>query len=645
MKLPRTVLWFSALAILFAVTAYVRLPLLVWIASVPHGESQSERLEAYDSAELQPIGFHQFPAAPNQRVKLTLKFCPRTIRGAPNLAQTADGDRGVRLELKQDVLAVVYPGKHGVTGKVLCDDVQIGRWYDVDLEFQSGASLRASCSGGKPIYDTRIAATATDGVVVGRGYDMKRRFDGQIKGFSIESTPSVGMPKAEFAYLGFKVALIALAAGAVWRMTRYDQRSAGSLVDRIEPPPAGPLDPLLTLRAFAVVQVLMGHLFMCVFVSYRLPGRLEEEPWLCVLTPCPWAGVWVFFTLSGYLMGKGFYSGRYSCDPQRVYRYLSNRFLRIVPVYVSAVLLVSLVVCPRIFSAEHLSVLGSILTFDYNALERVNPIGALWSVTTEVQFYALVPVLFWGLSFLVGQRHERVLKVSAAVLLGGLVARLLLKEVVRREAVSPFIFRPLLGNLDLFLLGMLVNPLIAALRSNPWVARHATVRSAVLLIGGGYLLSSFVGAKVVTGDVDLIRLMIYGPTATAAMTMLIIGCCELGSASQSQTGLLRRVLLLGNGIGVLAYPIYVWHEPILLELRKLAPTPLTMGDAIKFSVPAVVLTWIVARLVYRYIELPTERLKTKPHASIPSLLESSDPAPATLRFPIPSEGRAKSKAA
>src|SRR5690606_4569936 len=125
------------------------------------------------------------------------------------------------------------------------------------------------------------------------------------------------------------------------------------------------------------------------------------------------------------------------------------------------------------------------------------------------------------------------------------------------------------------------------------------------------LISSHFGSNVIMGRTDLSRVMIYGPTLVAPLTMLIIGCCELGAASQRSAGIVRRALLVGNGIGILAYPIYVWHEPILLELRKLAPTPLSMGDAVKYSLIATFITWTVAECIYRYIELPTERMKKK----------------------------------
>ena len=633
MKLHRTVALFSAIALCFTLTAYFRFPILSALSSIPAGSVHVETLDAFDSSKLQPIGFHHFPASHDQRVKLAFRFCANSTQGTPNIVQTADGDRGVRFELDGSKLSMVYPGRRGrVTGKLLSERIETGRWYDVTAEFQSGIFVRAKCSAGKAVSESRISPVDVDGVVVGRGYDEDRNFDGQIRDFSIRSAPRLGMATSEAILLVFKLGLIAFGGFAVWRMSTSKDTVAPAIT-AIEPPASGPIDPLLSLRSFALLQVLIGHLFMCVFVSYRFPGRLEEDPWLRLLAPAPWAGVWVFFTLSGYLMGKGFYSGRYSLEPQRVYRYLSNRALRIVPVYWSAVLAVSVFTCPEIFQLKHISLLGSILIFDYNGQERMNPIGALWSVSTEVQFYALVPILFWGLCRLVGDRHERAVKLSALILVVGLVARLLIKEVAQREGVNRYIYSPVLANLDLFVLGMLANPVIVAIRSKKWVNRFATVPWALALIGGGYLISAYFGARVITRDTDLQRLMIYGPTFVAPFTVLVIACCELGSASQAKSGFVRRALIFGNALGILAYPIYVWHEPILLGLRTMAPTPLTMGDAIKYSVIATFFTWTVAEFIYRTIELPTEKLKKKKLTT--SLGDATNPEqPATvIRLP------------
>ena len=68
--------------------------------------------------------------------------------------------------------------------------------------------------------------------------------------------------------------------------------------------------------------------------------RTYEPP----LSFSPWCGVWMFFTLSGYLMGKGFVTGRHSVDREGLKKFYRNRVLRILPIYFISIFLVSVFV-------------------------------------------------------------------------------------------------------------------------------------------------------------------------------------------------------------------------------------------------------------------------------------------------------------
>jgi hypothetical protein len=70
-------------------------------------------------------------------------------------------------------------------------------------------------------------------------------------------------------------------------------------------------DPLMGLRAMACLIVLMGHFF---FIFFPFTSSEASTLSQMSLVGSPWAGVWLFFALSGYLMGKGFVRGRYRLD-------------------------------------------------------------------------------------------------------------------------------------------------------------------------------------------------------------------------------------------------------------------------------------------------------------------------------------------
>ncbi|OIN00901.1 hypothetical protein A9236_06835 [Polynucleobacter sp. QLW-P1DATA-2] len=64
-------------------------------------------------------------------------------------------------------------------------------------------------------------------------------------------------------------------------------------------------DPLLFLRALFCLLVLLQHGFGITFQAESLGQHLFSE-WVWLLLPSAWMGVWGFFVLSGYLMGKSF---------------------------------------------------------------------------------------------------------------------------------------------------------------------------------------------------------------------------------------------------------------------------------------------------------------------------------------------------
>jgi hypothetical protein len=197
---------------------------------------------------------------------------------------------------------------------------------------------------------------------------------------------------------------VPVAAALVWTVVRFPgavKTRAGGDGGNIRD--ARFFDPLMGLRAMACLIVMVGHFFLVTFSLYpNDPNRSLRMLKMLLLCP-PWAGVWVFFTLSGYLMGKGFARGRYALNAAGARSFLRNRLLRIAPVYYVGVFLVSVYLCPEIFRWRNWWMLIEMGLFDYRGDLPLNPIRALWSVSTEMQFYMLVPLLMVGL-FAVG-RH------------------------------------------------------------------------------------------------------------------------------------------------------------------------------------------------------------------------------------------------
>ena len=130
-------------------------------------------------------------------------------------------------------------------------------------------------------------------------------------------------------------------------------------------------------------------------------------------------GVPIFFFVSGFLISKSYESN------SRITEYARNRALRIFPALIAVTILSVL----SVFVTGYLSsqswtisglvlwVMGQMTVFQFYGPDFMRSFGSgvlngsLWTVTVELQFYILVPVIYWILSKAVKNKfsHQLVL--------------------------------------------------------------------------------------------------------------------------------------------------------------------------------------------------------------------------------------------
>jgi peptidoglycan/LPS O-acetylase OafA/YrhL len=108
-------------------------------------------------------------------------------------------------------------------------------------------------------------------------------------------------------------------------------------------------DPLLILRGIACLMVVVSH---CNPPRHSIVYQNYDLIWL-IFAPGG-VSVWIFFCLSGYLIGKAFYLERYQINLLGILNFWRNRCVRILPLYSFAILILSLFVYPDIFRFEKL---------------------------------------------------------------------------------------------------------------------------------------------------------------------------------------------------------------------------------------------------------------------------------------------------
>lgn len=363
-------------------------------------------------------------------------------------------------------------------------------------------------------------------------------------------------------------------------------------------------DPLLSLRAMACFIVMLGHGTTILFVPDDIGRQATSSRAFWLLMPMPWAGVWIFFTLSGYLMGKAFFTGRYHFSRKGILHFYRNRLLRIAPLYYFAILLSVLFLHPDALLPAKLKILIIELLFDYEGTRAGGVIGLLWSVATEMQFYLMVPVAAFFLSK--AASRFSVLPVAAIALVFGLAYRLAVAHFAGIDGPVwvVTVYCPLLGNLDIFALGMLTSLAVQRYPLQWPLLRYAVLMSAIL-----YVIAAWCWTKALSDPVNFdFALRYVAPTFFAIATAAIIVVYE-NAVRHPADDLSRRLILRTQMLGILTFAIYIWHDPIFTSLATLFPAPRASRDTLMALAVGIVAVVLFSWVTWRAIEKPFDDLR------------------------------------
>jgi peptidoglycan/LPS O-acetylase OafA/YrhL len=351
---------------------------------------------------------------------------------------------------------------------------------------------------------------------------------------------------------------MAVAAGVASRAgARVDQAGEQRLA-RIE-----------SVRALAALGVLAGH----AWGAHYAFGHGASRNFAARTIFGGGFGVFVFFALSGYLLFRPLAAATFGGERVDLRRYAINRVLRTLPLYY-AVVVVLLVV------QEGGGTLGQwwrFLTLTENLFRStaITVDGPIWSLIVELQFYALLPFIAYGLALVTRRSRPAAAAILIAAGLGGAALR---HALVAGHHADPRVTYSLLTTSFFFVPGMLLA-LVRDVRL-PRVLRHSDA----------WLLASIPIWLWIFDD--------YGRTSWAAVaSFLVVG----GVALPLREGILVRALDWRPLalIGVASYSLYLWHLPIVDAL-----TP----GALLVSIP---LSLAAAFVSYRLIEAPFLRLRRR----------------------------------
>ncbi len=160
----------------------------------------------------------------------TLKFRVRDANGYPNLLQTDDGNRGIRLELHGSTLALLIkaPGAPDQLRVIYLEDIRPGIWHALELKALTGryVSVRLDDRPWSTLDYSPAAGFSANNVVIGRGYSPERPFHGEIRHATVIVRQARPMRAAQLAFDLARILVIAFVALFLVLATRPMTRSA-----------------------------------------------------------------------------------------------------------------------------------------------------------------------------------------------------------------------------------------------------------------------------------------------------------------------------------------------------------------------------------------------------------------------------------
>ncbi len=357
------------------------------------------------------------------------------------------------------------------------------------------------------------------------------------------------------------------------------------------------------IRALAVTMVFLDH----------FGGGAHGGPILRALNAIRergWAGVDLFFVLSGFLITGILFDTRN--DSHFFKRFFARRSLRIFPVFylVVAVLLALTPLLHYQWRAGHLLFLvyvGNFLgnhDFSYYTIYSANHgtfkanIGHFWSLCVEEQFYLMWPIAVWAV-----QDRVKLLWTAGGISILALVLRCVMFWTAGPVLAETWIVRTLPFRMDALLIGGMLALLLRGADADRWqrLCRPIFLVFAALTLG----IFAFSPAP------DSPWLMTIGFTCIALAGAGLVGSTLRAGSPAFKLFYCRPMRVLGK----YSYGFYIFHAifgwawiQFLVRMYFLFHHSLTIAGIIALSANFAV-TFLVSKLSYDLFEVKFLRWK------------------------------------
>ncbi|MEU9357569.1 acyltransferase [Streptomyces sp. NPDC048301] len=364
------------------------------------------------------------------------------------------------------------------------------------------------------------------------------------------------------------------------------------------------------LRAFAALLVIALHVgIYSGQVASSWLGVGEGGPLGPVISRFT-VGVPIFFVLSGLLLYRPWANAARAGLPRpSTARYLWHRALRILPAY-WAVALAALLWFGRDTLTEAWPALRTFLLLHIYQHDPIpTGIPQTWSLATEVSFYAVLPLLAWGLHPLLRRgRTGAVLGVLAVV------ETVTLATVVATHTASagpyPLAQLWLPEYAGYFAAGIALAVIASGKRRPPALVRSPWLCWGVALAAYALVSTPLTGT---TARYPTVAEALWEHALYLVVAVALVAPLALADSANGPAAVLRRPL--PAWLGRISYGLFLWHMVVVEGwLRVTGQRAGTADFRVLFPV-TVVLTTVLAALTHHLVELPTRRLRTRSAAT------------------------------
>lgn len=391
------------------------------------------------------------------------------------------------------------------------------------------------------------------------------------------------------------------------------------------PSPLSHIPALDGLRAVAILLVIVHN-------AGSVDGQLSGIPlrlW-AVLSNAGWAGVQLFFALSGFLITRILLESKGADGWLR--NFYVRRVLRIVPLYYTLLAVV-------FFVAPHVALLtplaghptrSSLWLWAYLS-NWVSPFGGLpaslphvWSLAVEEQFYLIWP-------FVVALFAEgTVALISIGLIVCALVARIGLHAALPINVAHEAAYTFTIARCDAIALGALVALAFRNKRAFAFIRPRAFAAMLVAFVAVFCVMAIVHGLPAEGTAAEVVEQPLVG-----VLSALMVFVCAAAVIGPRDVGIRRTfVECLSNrwmlSIGKYSYAIYIFQTPVNEILHASVRRFLIDGSDTRrfaahvlYSVVVFGISTVLALVSWKLIEQPFLSLKrffpmSRPRASVPA---------------------------